>query len=79
MATLKPRLSVTLSEVNYKKLNNYAEMMGMTMSGLAAFGLAQYLLTLDKTIPALDSLPEVASGQITLEEVLRRIHTDDEE
>lgn len=79
MATSKTRLSVTLSEVNYKKLSTYADMMGMTMSGLAAFGLSQYLLSLDKTIPALDSLPEVASGQITLEEVLRRIHIDDEE
>ena len=79
MATTKPRISVTMSHDNYNKLSMYAKAMGMTNSALAAFGLSQYLFSLDKTMSAFESFPEVSSGQMTIEDVLHKMVEDDDD
>lgn len=71
--TNKPRITVTLSHDNFQKLTMYANAMGVTKSALAAMGLAQYLFSMDKTMAAVEQMPEVATGQITMEQLLSKM------
>lgn len=71
MATAKPRINVTLSHDNYYALKTYARSMGMTVSGLAAYFINAGIMTYNKTTGAIERTPEILSGQITIEEVLK--------
>ena len=67
------RVMITISQTMADRLSYYSEVLGVPKSSLAQTGLAMYLLALDKSVEAVNKLPEVASGQITLEEVLKKM------
>lgn len=70
MATTKPRINVTLSHDNYNALKMYANSMGMTISGLAAYFINTGILTYNRTSEAISRAPEVIAGQMTIEQIL---------
>lgn len=75
----KMRLSISLSKINNRKLDKYSKQFGCTKSQLIAVALGQYLMTLDKAVSALNKLPEIEGGQLTLEQALNGMFDDDEE
>lgn len=67
----KTRVQVPLTDDTIRKIDIYASKMGMSRAAVMAYAIGQYVMGLDKVIESMERVPEIVSGQVTIDEILK--------
>lgn len=73
----KQRIMVTVSEDMRKRLDNYAEMLGINRSALCAFLLGQSVLSMDKAYGLIDQSVKLFQDGLGNPLQIEQTRTDD--